>query len=97
MEHALHAHGPVADSWGVPERANGVIQLVNLPEGWNSACLIPWVPESRVLAPIAMIEHERLRYSTELMGTVNGKFARIPYADYLTGDPPVLHVSSLRH
>ena len=84
VQFALQAHGPVVDRWGVPERANAIIQLVNVTEGWDSACLIPWVPEMRVLAPVAMLEHERLRYSLIKASS----FARIPYTELLVGEFP---------
>jgi len=62
----LAARGGMVDGWGVPERANGVIQFVEVPEGWESACLVPYYPDAQVLAPSAMVEHERIRYSTNL-------------------------------
>lgn len=58
--------------WHTPERANAIIQLVNPPQGWQSACMVPWFPEAGVLAPVAHIEHERVVY------TVNTR--KIPHA-----------------
>ncbi len=65
VNNLLAARGGIVDRWGVPERANGVIQFVEVPEGWESACLVPYYPDAQVLAPIAMVEHERVRYSTD--------------------------------
>lgn len=36
-----------------------MLQLVDVPEGFHSANVVPWDPVHRILLPIGRIEHER--------------------------------------
>jgi len=48
--------------WQWPERSNAMLQLVDVPEGFVSANVIPWDPVHKILLPIGRIEHERNGY-----------------------------------
>lgn len=42
-----------------------MIQLVDVPEGYWSANVIPYDPETNRLMPVGHIEHERNAYSVQ--------------------------------
>lgn len=41
------------------ERTNAMLQLVDVPEGFVTANVVPWDPITKRLLPIGRIEHER--------------------------------------
>ena len=57
---------------GYPERSTWGVQLFDVPQGFDTAMVVPYDPESCTLSPLAEVSHLRNGYS-HIEDTVHGK------------------------
>lgn len=49
--------------WGYPERSTGMIQLLDVPNGFWSRGVVPYDPQLKRLLPLGRVGHERNAYT----------------------------------
>lgn len=54
---------PGLPSLGYPERSNGFLMFIDVPEGFQASSLVPYDPVEGILVPDARVQHERNGYS----------------------------------
>ena len=65
-KNAVEAEMPAGLPWlGYPERSNGMLMFIDIPEGFQATSLVPYDPVKGVLIPDARVQHERNGYSVE--------------------------------
>ena len=65
-KNALEAEMPIGlPALGYPERSNGILMFINVPEGFQANSLVPYDPVKGALIPDARVQHERNGYSVE--------------------------------